>query len=147
MGIFDSIKNAFSGGEEDKDVTTAPSQLLREAGIDPGGLKFAFGTGTITVSGTIDDAELTAVEREALPGPGACGGQFTANTMALAMTALGLSPMGLNDIPAVHPDKPGAVFDAGRRAVELVREGVSARRMISAESLRNAATTRATSST
>jgi len=91
-------------------------------------------------AGTIDDAELTAVEREALPGPGACGGQFTANTMALAMTALGLSPMGLNDIPAVHPDKPGAVFDAGRRAVELVREGVSARRMISAESLRNAAT-------
>ena len=91
-------------------------------------------------AGTIDDAELTAVEREALPGPGACGGQFTANTMALAMTALGLSPMGLNDIPAVHPDKPGAVFDAGRRAVELVREGVSARRMISAESLRIAAT-------
>jgi dihydroxy-acid dehydratase len=91
-------------------------------------------------AGTIDDDELAAVEQDALPGPGACGGQFTANTMALAMTALGLSPMGLNDIPAVHPDKPGAVFDAGRRAVELVREGVSARRMISVESLRNAAT-------
>ena len=91
-------------------------------------------------AGAIDDAELTAVEQDALPGPGACGGQFTANTMALAMTALGLSPMGLNDIPAVHPDKPGAVFDAGRRAVELVREGIGARRMISVESLRNAAT-------
>jgi dihydroxy-acid dehydratase len=91
-------------------------------------------------AGTIDDAELTAVEKDALPGPGACGGQFTANTMALAMTALGLSPMGLNDIPAVHPDKPKAVFEAGRRAVELVREGVSARRMVSVDALRNAAT-------
>ena len=55
MGIFDSIKNAFGGGEEDKDTTTGPSQLLREAGIDPGGLKFGFGPGTITVSGTIED--------------------------------------------------------------------------------------------
>ena len=91
-------------------------------------------------AGTIDDAELNAVEQDALPGPGACGGQFTANTMALAMTALGLSPMGLNDIPAVHPDKPGAVFEAGRRAVQLVREGIGARRMISIDSLRNAAT-------
>jgi dihydroxy-acid dehydratase len=60
--------------------------------------------------------------------------------MALAMTTLGLSPMGLNDIPAVHPDKPKAVFEAGRRAVELVKEGISARSMISVESLRNTAT-------
>ena len=55
MGIFDSIKSAFGGGEEEKDVTTGPSQLLREAGIDPDGLKFGFGTGKITVSGTIED--------------------------------------------------------------------------------------------
>ena len=55
MGFFDSIKNAFSGGEEEKDSTVGPSQLLREAGIDPSGLKFGFGTGKITVSGTIED--------------------------------------------------------------------------------------------
>ncbi|NNL04921.1 MAG: dihydroxy-acid dehydratase [Xanthomonadales bacterium] len=91
-------------------------------------------------AGTISESELIAIEKDALPGPGACGGQFTANTMALAMTVLGLSPMGLNDIPAVHPGKPDAVRKAGRRAVELVNEGISARGMISLDSLRNAAT-------
>jgi dihydroxy-acid dehydratase len=91
-------------------------------------------------AGSIDEAELIEIEQDALPGAGACGGQFTANTMALAMTVLGLSPMGLNDIPAVHRDKPGAVRAAGRRAVELVKQGISARGMISLDSLRNAAT-------
>jgi nucleoid-associated protein YgaU len=53
MGLFDSIKNTFSKSEPAADVTAAPSQLLREAGLDPSGLKFGFGTGSITVSGTI----------------------------------------------------------------------------------------------
>ena len=91
-------------------------------------------------AGKIDEAELIEIEKDALPGAGACGGQFTANTMALALTTLGLSPMGVNDIPAVHPDKARAVFDSGTRVVEMVREGLSARDMISIESLRNAAT-------
>ena len=91
-------------------------------------------------AGTMDDAELHEIETAACPGAGACGGQFTANTMALALTTLGLSPMGVNDIPAVHPDKSKAVFDCGRRVVDQVREGQNARRMISTESLRNAAT-------
>ena len=55
MGLFDSIKNAIGGGKAEPDTTVAPSQLLREAGIDPAGLKFGFGTGTISVSGTIKD--------------------------------------------------------------------------------------------
>jgi dihydroxy-acid dehydratase len=91
-------------------------------------------------SGKIDEAELIEVEKNACPGAGACGGQFTANTMALALTTLGLSPMGVNDIPAVHPDKAKAVFDCGTRVMAMVREGLSARDMISIESLRNAAT-------
>ena len=91
-------------------------------------------------AGKIDEAELRAVEKGACPGAGACGGQFTANTMALALTTLGVSPMGVNDIPALHPDKARAVFDCGRRVVEQVREGLSARDMISIDSLRNAAT-------
>ena len=62
----------------------------------------------------------SAVEQAACPGAGACGGQFTANTMALAMTFLGLSPMGLNDIPAVHPDKRQAAFEAGRLVVDAL---------------------------
>lgn len=53
MGLFDSIKNALGSKEPEKDVTVGPSQLLREAGIDPSGLKFGFGTGSIAVSGEI----------------------------------------------------------------------------------------------
>ena len=90
-------------------------------------------------SGTIDDAELKAVEQAACPGAGACGGQFTANTLALAMTFLGLSPMGLNDVPAVHPDKPEAAAQAGRIVVAAVKAGRNARAMITPEGLRNAA--------
>ena len=91
-------------------------------------------------AGKIDDQELREVETEACPGAGACGGQFTANTMALALTTLGVSPMGVNDIPALHPDKAKAVFECGRRVVEQVSEGQSTRAMISVDSLRNAAT-------
>jgi len=91
-------------------------------------------------AGKIDEAELIEVEKEACPGAGACGGQFTANTMALALTTLGLSPMGVNDIPALHPDKAKALFACGKRVVDQVREAQSARAMISVESLRNAAT-------
>src|SRR4051812_8172849 len=90
-------------------------------------------------AGTIDDAELREVEVAACPGAGACGGQFTANTMALAMTFLGLSPMGVNDIPAVHPGKSGAAEEAGRVLVEAVRAGRNARSLITPASLRNAA--------
>jgi nucleoid-associated protein YgaU len=53
MGIFESIKNAFGKNEPAADVTMAPSKLLSEAGIDPSGLKFGFGAGSITVSGKI----------------------------------------------------------------------------------------------
>jgi dihydroxy-acid dehydratase len=91
-------------------------------------------------AGKIDDQELREVETEACPGAGACGGQFTANTMALALTTLGVSPMGVNDIPALHPDKAKAVFECGQRVVEQVNEGQNTRAMISADSLRNAAT-------
>src|SRR6185295_14474837 len=86
-------------------------------------------------AGTIDDSELREVEI----GAGACGGQFTANTMALALSFLGLSPMSLNDIPAVHPGKNKAAEDAGRILVEAVRAGRNARSLITPASLRNAA--------
>jgi len=57
MGIFDSIKNALgkSDSEPEADVTVAPSQMLRNAGIDPSSLKFGFGANSITVSGEIPD--------------------------------------------------------------------------------------------
>jgi nucleoid-associated protein YgaU len=54
MGLFESIKNTFSKSEPAADLTASPSQLLREAGVDPGGLKFTFGNAEITVKGSID---------------------------------------------------------------------------------------------
>src|SRR5438270_341274 len=90
-------------------------------------------------AGTIGDEDLKAVETHACPGAGACGGQVTANTMALAMTFLGLSPTGLTDIPAVHPDKPRAAYDAGRVTAEALRSGRFPRDLVTPASLRNAA--------
>jgi dihydroxy-acid dehydratase len=90
-------------------------------------------------AGRIDDAELDAIEKTACPGAGACGGQFTANTMALATTFLGLAPMGLNDIPAPDPAKADAAYACGERVMALVQEGRSARDFIDATAIRNAA--------
>lgn len=91
-------------------------------------------------AGKIDQDELTELEKAACPGAGACGGQFTANTMATAMTFLGLSPMGANDVPAVHPDKPEQARRCGQLVMDMVRKGTSARSLITPASLRNAAT-------
>ncbi len=91
-------------------------------------------------AGSIDDAELDAIERAACPGAGACGGQFTANTMAMSLTMLGLSPMGANDIPAVHPSKRDAAHAAGRQVMAALEAGLTPDRIITTESLRNAAT-------
>ena len=63
----------------------------------------------------IDAAELHEVESAACPGAGACGGQFTANTMSTALEFLGISPAGLNGIPALNRDKGAAAEEAGRR--------------------------------
>ncbi|MBE2212243.1 MAG: dihydroxy-acid dehydratase [Opitutaceae bacterium] len=91
-------------------------------------------------AGHIDDAALHAVESSACPGAGACGGQFTANTMAMVLTFLGLSPLQLNDIPALHPDKPAAALACGMRVTQLLRDGgPTPRTLISRASLRNAA--------
>ncbi len=91
-------------------------------------------------SGKIDEETLTSVENAACPGAGACGGQFTANTMAQALTVLGLSPMGANDVPAVHPEKPAQARRCGAVVMDMLSRGVSARQLITADSLRNAAT-------
>lgn len=90
--------------------------------------------------GSIDAQELKDIENHACPGAGACGGQFTANTMAMAMTMLGLSPMGVNDIPATHADKPIAAEYCGRLVMSALRDQRLPRDLITAQSLRNAAT-------
>lgn len=68
MGFFDKIKNAMGGGESEKDTTVAPSRLLSDAGVDPSGLNFSFGTGSISVSGTIDSEADRAKVLEVLSG-------------------------------------------------------------------------------
>ncbi len=89
-------------------------------------------------AGIIDDAELKDIEKAACPGAGACGGQFTANSMAMAMTFLGLSPMGANDIPAVHEDKNAAAFKAGELVVDCVKTNRLPREIITKDALMNA---------
>jgi dihydroxy-acid dehydratase len=65
-------------------------------------------------SGRINEQQFKAVENSACPGAGACGGQFTANTMSTVMEFLGISPMGSNGIPATVPEKDQAAFNAGK---------------------------------
>ena len=91
-------------------------------------------------AGKIDDAELHQIESHACPGAGACGGQFTANTMAMALTFLGLSPLQLNDIPAIHADKPAAARACGEMVMQRLRfGGPKPRDILSPVALRNAA--------
>ncbi len=73
--------------------------------------------------GKIDDAELQAIEDSACPGAGACGGQFTANTMAMVMEFIGLSPMGSASVPAVDPRKDEVARAAGRQVLQLLETG------------------------
>ena len=91
-------------------------------------------------AGRIDEAELTEVEKAACPGAGACGGQFTANTMAMVLSFLGLSPLGLNDIPAPDADKRTAAQACGEQVMRLLaNNGPLPRDIITPTALRNAA--------
>ncbi len=87
----------------------------------------------------IDAAELHEVESAACPGAGACGGPFTANTMSTALEFLGISPAGLNGIPALNRDKGAAAEEAGRLAMRLVRDDVRPSHIITRQALENAA--------
>ncbi len=90
-------------------------------------------------AGRIDAAELDNIERRACPGAGACGGQFTANTMAMVLTTLGLSPMGLNDIPATDPAKWQAAKRCGELVMQMLSDDRKPRSILTATALRNAA--------
>ena len=84
------------------------------------------------------DAELLDLESRACPGPGACGGQFTANTMATAFEVLGISPVGTASVPAMDERKDDVAFRAGEMVMELLKKGVSARQIITRPALENA---------
>ena len=127
-----------------------PGLMLYGGSIAPGHLKQPDGTTKeITIlsvfegmgshaAGKINDAELEALEAAACPGPGACGGQFTANTMAMAGEFLGISPMHLTGVPAMSPEKHEASRQAGRLVMDMARAGLTPRKIVTRESIDNA---------
>src|SRR4029077_552221 len=84
------------------------------------------------------DEELRPPEALACPGAGACGGQFTANTMATVIDFLGISPRGLSGIPATNPKKSEAAREAGRLVMELVRNDTRPSQILTREAFENA---------
>jgi len=162
--VADSIELAVEGHQLDGVVCivgcdkTIPAAAMALARMDIPGLVYYGGTimpgviGSKEVSvqevfeaigahgaGTIDDEQLKMVESAVCPGAGACGGQFTANTMAMALAVMGISPMGANDVPAVDPAKAAEGHRCGQLIVERVFAGDSARKYITRASLKNAA--------
>jgi dihydroxy-acid dehydratase len=89
-------------------------------------------------SGRINAEQFMAVENSACPGAGACGGQFTANTMSTVMEFLGISPMGSNGIPATVAEKDEAAFNAGKMVMELLRRDLRPSQIITRKSIENA---------
>ena len=89
-------------------------------------------------AGKMTSEELHELEDHACPAAGACGGQFTANTMSTAFAALGISPMGMNDIPAMDPKKDEACIEAGKLIMELLKKDIRPSKIITRQSLENA---------
>lgn len=89
-------------------------------------------------TGKMTNTELKDLEDHACPGPGACGGQFTANTMAIAFEFLGISPMGRNGVPAMDARKDDVAFECGQLVMELLKNDLRPRKIITRKSLENA---------
>jgi dihydroxy-acid dehydratase len=122
-----------------------PSLLLYGGPIQPGRwqgrdvtIQDVFEAVGACAAGKLDEKDLCELERAACPGAGACGGQFTANTMALAMTLMGLSPFGANEVPATADEKLAVARRAGEQVVALIERNQGARTFITRASLANA---------
>jgi dihydroxy-acid dehydratase len=89
-------------------------------------------------AGKMSHEELRELEGKACPGAGACGGQFTANTMATALAFLGIASMDGTDLPALHPDKPAAAQAAGKAVMDMVRSSLTPRQIMTSEAFENA---------
>jgi len=89
-------------------------------------------------AGKISDADLAELEAVACPGAGACGGQYTANTMSMLMEVIGLSPVGFNSIPATHPDKHKAAQRMGAIALHVLEEDLRPSRILTRRAFDNA---------
>jgi dihydroxy-acid dehydratase len=89
-------------------------------------------------AGKINDDQLEALEAAACPGPGACGGQFTANTMAMAGEFLGISPIEITGVPAMSPEKTRASREAGRLVMELARKDLRPSKIVTRKTIEDA---------
>ena len=129
-----------------------PGIMLYGGSIAPGKLKQPDGTHKdITIlnvfegmgshaAGKITDQQLEDLEAAACPGPGACGGQFTANTMAMAGEFLGISPFNLTGVPAMSSEKAQASREAGRMILDLCRNDLRPSKILTRAALENAIT-------
>jgi dihydroxy-acid dehydratase len=122
-----------------------PSLMLYGGSIKPGHLngkditiQDVFEAIGSHAAGKIDDAGLEAVEAAACPGAGACGGQFTANTMAMACEFLGISPMAISGVPAFLPEKLTSAREAGRMVMELAKSDLRPSKIITSTAIENA---------
>ena len=122
-----------------------PSLMLYGGSIAPGHLRDkdltiqdVFEAVGAHSAGTLDDAGLRAVEDAACPGPGACGGQFTANTMAMAGEMLGISPIGSASVPAMDNHKDAVAYDCGKLVMDVLKRGQTARSILTREAFENA---------
>ena len=90
------------------------------------------------VAGKMSDKDLRELEDAACPGAGACGGQYTANTMSTVMEMIGLSPMGFNSVPAMDPQKDAISFACGKVVMNVLQNGILPRDILTREAFENA---------
>ena len=90
------------------------------------------------VAGKMSDAELKQLEDVACPAAGACGGQYTANTMSTVMEMIGLSPFGFNSVPAMDTEKDKIAFDCGAIVMNVLKSGLLPRDILTRDAFENA---------
>jgi dihydroxy-acid dehydratase len=122
-----------------------PGLVFYNGSIDPGSfrgkdvtIQDVFEAVGARAAGRMTDEDVHELESCACPGAGACGGQFTANTMATVIDALGISPRGLSGIPARHPDKEQAAFEVGKMVMDVVRDNVRPSQILTRTAFENA---------
>jgi len=122
-----------------------PSLMIYGGTIDPGShegkditIQEVFEAVGKFSAGQINLKQLCQIENKACPNAGACGGQFTANTMATAFALMGISPMGTNEIPAMDPKKDEACYEAGKLVIELLKKNLRPSDIITKKSIQNA---------
>jgi dihydroxy-acid dehydratase len=122
-----------------------PGLVFYNGSIDPGEfrgrnvtIQDVFEAVGARAAGRMTDEDVHELESCACPGAGACGGQFTANTMATVIDALGISPRGLSGIPARHPDKEQAAYETGKIAMDVVREDIRPSQILTRTAFENA---------